>query len=139
YDAFQKATALLDESLRLWTDNRPAAADLRTARLNYAQLAAQKGDFDLGLQIAALDHGAEFVALTRRLQTARRLRSGLKWTTVTALLSVILLGAKSLYDNGIITDLNAQIALRRAEADTAISARNKAMASAEAANSEATE
>lgn len=137
YQTYQAAATLYDESLRMWTGNTPAAAGLQSTRLRYAEMAYRKGDYDLGLQITAQESGPEFVTLARRLNSAKRLRSGLKWTTLTAVLSVVLLGAKSIYDNGIITDLNTQVTARKAEADRAVQTARAAEQEAADASQEA--
>lgn len=116
YHTYQTAAALFEESLRTWKNNGPARNGLRTTRLRYAKLASSKGDFDLGLQIASQEDDSEFLSLQRRLVTARRLRASVKWAAVAAMVCVILLGVKAIYDNGIITNLNAEVETRQKEA-----------------------
>ena len=151
YHTCQTAAALYEESLRTWPQNGLARNGLRTTRLLYANLAASKGDYDLGLQVATQESDAEFVAIARKLRTARRVRSGVKWTALTALLCVALLGAKAINDHGIITNLEEVTKLEiakatkaqedanvaRTEATTATLEANIAKAEAEKSNKEA--
>ena len=130
YHTCQTAAALYEEALRTWTQNGLARNGLRSTRLIYAKLASRKGDYDLGLQIATLEKDPEFETLTRQLKSARRIRSSVKWTALAAMLCVVALGAKSIYDNGIITNLNAEVTFRKQEADTAVAQADEAKASA---------
>lgn len=137
YHTYQTAAALFEESLRTWKNNGPARNGLRTTRLRYAELASSKGDYDLGLQIASQESDNEFLALQRRLVTARRLRASVKWAAVAAMVCVILLGVKSIYDNGIITNLNAEVESRQKEAADLIAKAETARETAVAAEREA--
>jgi len=130
YHTYQTSAALFEESQRIWPNNVMAQAGLRNTRLRYAQLASSKGDYDLGLQVAAQETSAEFVTLSSRLRSAKRWRSGIKWTACAAMLCVVLLGAKSVYDNGVITNLNEEVAVRKGEAEQAIVGADKAKAAA---------
>ena len=130
YHTCQTAAALYEEALRTWTQNGLARNGLRSTRLTYAKLASSKGDYDLGLQIATLETDAEFETLTRQLKSARRLRASIKWTALAAMLCVVALGAKSIYDNGIITNLNTEVTFRKQEADTAVAQADEAQKSA---------
>ncbi len=130
YHTCQTAAALYEEALRTWTQNGLARNGLRSTRLTYAKLASSKGDYDLGLQIATLETDAEFETLTRQLKSARRLRASIKWTALAAMLCVVALGAKSIYDNGIITNLNTEVTFRKQEADTAVAQADEAKKSA---------
>lgn len=137
YHTYQTAAALFEESLRTWKNNGPARNGLRTTRLRYAKLASDKGDFDLGLQIASQETDSEFLALQRRLVTARRLRASVKWAAVAAMVCVILLGVKAIYDNGIITNLNAEVESRQKEAASLIAKAEEAREAASVAEKEA--
>ena len=106
--------------------------------MQYARRAAKKGDYDLGLQVAAQETDVEFTALSKKLTTAKRIRSSVKWAAMTAILCVVALGAKSIYDNGIITDLNTEVSLRKGEADEAIAAADSARHAAVSATNDAT-
>lgn len=137
YHTCQTAAALYEESLRTWPQNGLARNGLRTTRLLYANLAASKGDYDLGLQVATQESDAEFAAIARKLRTARRVRSGVKWTALTALLCVALLGAKAINDHGIITNLEEVTKLEMAKATKAQKDANVAKTEATAATLEA--
>ncbi len=126
YHAFQTASALFEEAMRTWPQNPVASTELRATRLQYAQLAESRGDYALGLQVASQETDEEFVTLSKRLSRARRIRSGAKWAALTGMLCVVALGAKSIYDNGIITDLNEEVSVRQAEATEAIAAADSA-------------
>ncbi|MFO1001671.1 MAG: WD40 repeat domain-containing serine/threonine-protein kinase [Planctomycetaceae bacterium] len=137
YHTCQTAAALYEESLRTWPQNGLARNGLRTTRLLYANLAASKGDYDLGLQVATQESDAEFVAIASKLRNARRVRSSVKWTALTALLCVAVLGAKAINDHGIITNLEEVTKVEIAKATKAQDAANIATAEAEAASKEA--
>lgn len=135
YHTCQTAAALYEESLRTWPQNGLARNGLRTTRLLYANLAANKGDYDLGLQVATQESDVEFVAIARKLRNARRIRSSVKWTALTALLCVALLGAKAINDHGIITNLAEVTKQEKAKAEearlAAVTAANNAAKSEE--------
>lgn len=137
YHTCQTAAALYEESLRTWPQNLPARNGLRATRLLYANLAASKGDYDLGLQVATQESDAEFMAIARKLRTARQIRSSVKWTALTALLCVAVLGAKAINDHGIITNLEEVTKLEIAKAALAQEDANVAKTEAEAAIKEA--
>ena len=137
YHTYQTASALFEEALRTWPQNPVARTELRATRLHYAQLAESRGDYALGLQVASQETDDEFVTLSKRLSRARRIRSGAKWAALTAILCVVALGAKSIYDNGIITDLNTEVTIRQAEANQAIAAADSAKAEADDAQQKA--
>ncbi len=130
YHTYQMSAALFEESLRTWPKNVMAQKGLRNTRLKYAQLASSKGDYDLGLQVASQETDPEFVTLSSRLKSAKRWRSGVKWTALAAMFCVVLLGAKSVYDNGVITNLNEEVAVRKGEAEQAIASADVAKAAA---------
>ena len=134
YHTCQTAAALYEESLRTWPQNGLARNGLRTTRLLYANLAASKGDYDLGLQVATQESDAEFVAIARKLRNARRVRSSIKWTALTALLCVAVLGAKAINDHGIITNLEEVTKVEIAKATKAQEDANVAKTEAEAAS-----
>lgn len=138
YHTFQTAAALYEESLRTWPQNGVAHTGLRTTRLLYARRAATKGDYDLALQVAAQETDVEFVELSKTLNTAKRIRASVKWAAITAMLCVVALGAKSIYDNGIITDLNTEVSVRKGEANIAIAAADSAKLAAVSATNDAT-
>ena len=137
YNTYQTASALFEEALRTWPQNPVARTELRTTRLQYAQLAEFRGDYALGLQVASQETDDEFVTLSKRLSRARRIRSGAKWAALTAMLCVVALGAKSIYDNGIITDLNNEVTVRQIEAAEAIAAADSANEEAKIAQQKA--
>lgn len=94
YQSYQSAIALYDEALRKWPNNRRAQDGDRTARLAYAELAHQKGDVDLGLQILPNDDDRRFATVRSKLKRTRRIRGiiratwGLATVTTAALLVV---------------------------------------------------
>ncbi len=144
YHTCQTAAALFEESLRTWPQNGIARNGLRSTRLIYAKLASSKGDYDLGLQIAAQENDSEFTTLAAQLKSSKRLRAGIKWTALTAMLCVVLLGVKAIRDNGIILNLNEEVVEKKKEADQAIETANnanieasKALAAASTAKDEA--
>ena len=95
YQDYQTAAALFEEAHAEWPENPAARSGLRETRLAYAELADSKGDFDLGLQIAATEEGEEFTQLTQKMTKARRLRNGLKYATMAAAGIIALVGAIS--------------------------------------------
>jgi WD40 repeat protein/serine/threonine protein kinase len=95
YQDYQTAAALFDEAHVAWPENRKARNGLRETRLAYAELAHQKGDYDLGLQIAEQEEGPHFTELAGKLTRARRLRNGLKYGTVVAVLITVFFGSFS--------------------------------------------
>ena len=95
YQDFQTASALYEEAVHAWSENEKARDGLRNTRLSYADLAYRKGDYDLGLQIVAQDEGPDFDTLERQLHRARRVRAGLKWTTLAAFATIVIVGAHS--------------------------------------------
>lgn len=92
YREYQAATTLYEEAYNAWPDNTAARDGLRTARLEYAALAHAKGDYDLGLQIAALEQGPEFDALRSKLRRSRVVRQGIRSVAMVAVAAIILLG-----------------------------------------------
>ncbi len=139
YSVYQAAAALHEEALRIWPNNTPSRKELREVRLRYARIARERGDFDLAIQVAALEDGPEFSDLTKRLKNAKVMRSAAKWTALVAMTAVVLLGAKSIYDNGIIVDLNSEVVARQLEAQEAVNKARQAEADAEAATTKANE
>ncbi|MCP4782251.1 MAG: protein kinase [Fuerstiella sp.] len=105
YQNYQTAAALFDEAHVAWPENEDARVGLRNTRLAYAQLAHRKGDFDLGLQIAAREDGKDFADLTEKLSRARRLRNGLKYATMAAVMIIVVVGAISYKQTLEITEL----------------------------------
>jgi len=77
YELYARALYGLEEALALWPGNRRAAALLSTARLDYARLARDKGDFDLGASL--LDPTREeHREVLLQLETGRRERESRK-------------------------------------------------------------
>ncbi|MEO2027669.1 MAG: protein kinase [Fuerstiella sp.] len=105
YQNYQTAAALFDEAHVAWPKNENARVGLRKTRLAYAELAHRKGDFDLGLQIAAQEGGGVFEELTGKLTRARRLRNGLKYATLAAVMVIVVVGAISFKQKQEITRL----------------------------------
>ena len=95
YQSYQTAAALFEESWNAWQENDVAREGLRRTRLGYAKLAHAKGDFDLGLQVAAQEKGPEFTLLTHKLSRAKKLRNGLKYGTMAAAGIIVIVGAIS--------------------------------------------
>ncbi|MCA9051477.1 MAG: protein kinase, partial [Planctomycetaceae bacterium] len=95
YQDFQVAAALFEEAHTTWPGNTAARNGLRTTRFDYAALAYQKGDYDLGLQIASQEQTPEFSELSEQLTTARRRRNRLKSAATMAATAVIVLGIVS--------------------------------------------
>lgn len=79
YAEYQTAVALYEEALRKWPNNRRALEGDRNARLAYAELAHQKGDVDLGLQIIPEDE-RRFESIRSKLKRTRRMRSIIRGT-----------------------------------------------------------
>ncbi|MEQ9406984.1 MAG: protein kinase [Fuerstiella sp.] len=109
YQNFQTAAALFEEAANAWPDNKTAREGLRTTRLAYAQLAQSKGDYDLGLQVAAQEQGDDFLAIRGRLTAARRLRNGLKYATMVAIGLIVMVGAVSFVQSLRISQQNREI------------------------------
>ncbi|MEZ6060660.1 MAG: hypothetical protein R3C19_09880 [Planctomycetaceae bacterium] len=109
YEVFQEASALYVEANREWPENAAAVEGLRAARLQYAELAQSNGDYDLGLQIAAKHDSEEFQDLRRSMKTARRVRSGIKWTALLASIAVVIAVGFSSYQARKIVGLNENV------------------------------
>ncbi|MCA9082798.1 MAG: protein kinase [Planctomycetaceae bacterium] len=109
YQHFQTAAALFEEAFVEWPENSDAREGLRQTRQSYAELAWEKGDYDLGLQIASQETHPEFVELTRRLETARRRRSRLKSAATTAVAAVVILGLSAMVQGYRIRQQNQEI------------------------------
>ena len=84
YQNYQTSAALFEEAFIAWPENETARSGLTSTRIAYADLAHTKGDYDLGLQIADQEHGAEFDAIRQKLLRSRRVRNGLKSAMATA-------------------------------------------------------
>jgi WD40 repeat protein/serine/threonine protein kinase len=148
YQDYQTAAALFDEAHVAWPENRKARNGLRETRLAYAALAHQKGDYDLGLQIAVQEQGQEFSELAGRLTRANRLRNGLKYATVVAVLITVFFGSFSFIQWQQITALvgtkatleseveHAESEVARAESDVARAESDVAKAETEVAQAE---
>ncbi|MEZ6122904.1 MAG: protein kinase [Planctomycetaceae bacterium] len=109
YQDYQTAAALFEEARSEWQQNPRAADGLRETRLAYASLAYEKGDYDLGLQIASQEQGPEFAELSTRLTRSRRLRNGLKYGTLAALLMIAVIGTQSYFKGLEIARQNQEI------------------------------
>ena len=90
YQNYQTAAALFEQAFVAWPENAPAVDGLKQTRLAYAQLAHQKGDYDLGLQIACQEQGQEFTELTSKLSRSKRIRNGLKYATAAAACLIVI-------------------------------------------------
>lgn len=144
YHIYQTACALFEESVRTWPGNPVAEVKLRATRLQYATLAAARGDYDLGLQVAAQETDETFVTLSKRLARSKNVRSSVKWTAIAAMFCVVTLATKSIYDNGVITNLAAEVSVKQeaaeraiAEADSAANAMDDSIRKANKANEDA--
>ncbi|MEP3479200.1 MAG: protein kinase [Fuerstiella sp.] len=80
YSEYQSAVALYDEALRKWPSNRRAQDGDRKARKAYAELALQKGDVDLGLQILPERTDRDFEPVRKKLKSTRRNRAIMRGT-----------------------------------------------------------
>lgn len=109
YQNYQTAAALYEEAHVAWPDNPEARKGLRKTRLHYAGLAHKKGDYDLGLQVAAEEEGEEFGQLTQKLTRSRRIRNGLKTAMVTAVGIVLTFGTIAVYQAVEISKQNVEI------------------------------
>ncbi|MEZ6060863.1 MAG: protein kinase [Planctomycetaceae bacterium] len=78
YSDYQTATALYREALVGWDDNFYARKGLHEAQLKYSQLAYDRGDYDLGLQLVQDQAGKDFESLSAKLTKAKRRRGVLK-------------------------------------------------------------
>ena len=119
YELFARATYGLQEALALWNGNTRATALLDTARVDYAKLALEKGDFDLGISL--LDeqrepHRETLAALQRGLneRESRKRRIKLLKGAVAALIAAVV---------GIVSVAFVAV---RSQRDEAITQRNRA-------------
>lgn len=115
YQNYQTAAALYEEAHVAWPENPDAKTGLRKTRLHYAGLAHQKGDYDLGLQVAAQEQGEDFGQLTQKLTRSRRIRNGLKTAMVTAIGIVVTVGTIAAYQAIEIGEQNVAIKKQNAE------------------------
>lgn len=68
YDDFNRAVFGFQQALDLWSSNKPAAKGLLESKYSYAELACERGDFDLGAGL--LDTSiAEHAALREEIET----------------------------------------------------------------------
>lgn len=109
YLGFQSAAALFEEAKTTWPENTEAVDGLRKTRLQYASLAHQKGDFDLGLQIATLEEGPLFVEIQSKLTRSRRIRNTLKFAVIAASAIIVAVGIFSFIQSREIAEQNNQI------------------------------
>ncbi|MCA9047928.1 MAG: hypothetical protein KDA89_04330, partial [Planctomycetaceae bacterium] len=91
YEDYQTANALYEEALRGWDGNEAARQSLFQTKLKYAELAYNRGDFDLGLQLVSNNDEREYAAVHKKLATAKRKR-GTQKTMLTALMTIVLIG-----------------------------------------------
>ncbi len=144
YEPFQKAAALYEESCNVWTENSDARNSLRETRLAYARMAQEKGDYDLGLQIAALEQGESFTSLSSKLKQSKTVRNALKYATVLAVLVIVIVGAYSYQQyqeieaaNGTIGELNNTLVETNQKIEDAELLVDEAVSKAEVAKSDA--
>ena len=91
YEDYQNAVALYGESLRTWPGNTQAEEELRATRLEFADVARERGDYDLGLQVARDEQDKEFKTVRAKMEKGKKKRSRTKYITA-ALLASLLLG-----------------------------------------------
>ncbi|MEP3482188.1 MAG: protein kinase [Fuerstiella sp.] len=109
YLGYQSAAALFEEAQAAWAENPDATEGLKDTRLHYAGLAHQKGDYDLGLQIASLEEGPAFIEVRRKLLRSRRLRNTLKSAIIAAAAIIVAVGIFSFIQSREIAEQNNQI------------------------------
>lgn len=109
YLGYQSAAALFEEAQATWPENKEATNGLRETRLQYASLAHEKGDYDLGLQIAALEDSSPFVDIRKKLTRSRRIRNTLKSAVIVASAIVVAVGIFSFIQSREIAQQNQQI------------------------------
>jgi WD40 repeat protein/serine/threonine protein kinase len=156
YEQYARAIYALEESLGLWPGNRKAQNLLAGARIEYARLALNKGDFDLGaslLDASDADHAPVLSELEagRAERESRKRRIKLLKGTVAALLALVIGGGvfayaavskqrdEAVYQGEVAKKARGEAEVARTEAETqrdaAESARVRAVA-AEAATKE---
>lgn len=126
YESFSKATFGFEQALTLWTENKPASAGLDESRLANAQLALQRGDYELGLSVLSEDEPAhqELRGELRealRERDARHSRLRIFKVAAAAMLAMIVIGGTV---GGVVIEQQRRIA---------VDARDLADRSAEAA------
>ena len=109
YLGYQSAAALFEEAQAAWAENPDATEGLKETRLHYAGLAHQKGDYDLGLQIASQEEGPAFTEIRRKLVRSRRLRNTLKSAIIAASAIIVAVGIFSFIQSREIAKQNIQI------------------------------
>lgn len=99
YESYQSAIALYHEALRKWPSNRRAQNGDRKARLAYAELACEKGDVDLGLQVLPEDDDQTFATVRSKLKRTRRVRGVIRatWGLATITTAALLVVSTLLY------------------------------------------
>lgn len=93
YDNYQASVALFSEALRKWPDNERATLGNKLARKGFAELALQKGDFDLGLHLIEGSQEPEFNTLRKSLKRSRNRRTIVKRTWSVLAIGIVFLGA----------------------------------------------
>lgn len=93
YDNFQASVALFSEALRKWPNNERATLGDKIARKGFAELALQKGDFDLGLHLIEGNEEPEFTPLRKNLKRSRNRRTLVKRTWSVLAVGIVFLGA----------------------------------------------
>ena len=116
YAEYQSAVALYEEALRKWPNNRRALEGDRKARLAYAELAHQKGDIDLGLQVIPGDEDRRFHAVRKKLKRTRRTRNIVRGTWTILFVSALLLASFAFYQDQRIFHADQAVEKAKAEA-----------------------
>ena len=103
YRAFFEIIAAYDQALLLWNDNQEARRSRDRARMQYAQLAFEQGDFRLARsQLQDLDHPAahEFATRIERAMEKQRRSSALTQKLRRSLLATLVLASALLLSIG---------------------------------------
>lgn len=96
YELFSRAMFGFEDALKLWSENDAADKGVREARLEYAQCALKKADFDLGLQLVGPDDADEepiYTALKKAKADAERTARNAKmarWIAVASLMFALI-------------------------------------------------
>jgi WD40 repeat protein len=134
YELFARTMYGLEESLALWPENGRARALFSKARIDYAQLALDKGDFDLGaslLDSSLEEHQPllEKLALGRRERESRNRRIRVLKGAVAALIAAVV-GIVSVAFVAVRAERNEAVVQR----DRAVVAEGQAVENAKQAN-----
>jgi len=119
YELFARATYGLQEALALWNGNTRATALLDTARVDYAKLALEKGDFDLGISL--LDEQRE-----PHRETLAALQQGLNERESRKRRIKLLKGAVAALIAAVVGIVSVAFVAVRSQRDEAVSQRNRA-------------